>query len=71
MIVTQILAIYPSCNRIVFILFQFCYYITFWHMLLQISDVLAAHFGLWVNSKTANEEFRQRGGGDVLLSRTL
>lgn len=27
-------------------------------MLLQILDVLAAHFGLWVNSKTANEEFR-------------
>lgn len=30
-------------------------------MLLQILDVLAAHFGLWVNSKTANKEFRWGG----------
>lgn len=39
-------------------------------MLLQILDVLAAHFGLWVNSKTANKEFRW-GGNVVLPSCTL
>lgn len=44
-----------------------------WHMLLQILDVPAAHFHLWVNSQTANKEFRREwiggagvwGGGDA------
>lgn len=38
-----------------------------WHVLLQIFDVPAAHFHLWVNGQTANKEFRRGwiGGAGV------
>lgn len=47
-----------------------------WHMLLQILNVPSAHFHLWVNSQTANKEFRRgwiggAGAWGVMHLRTL